>query len=244
MIIDFSKRASESVMLECAIALTAISTSSSTLKNSLNAYVSILSTTTELNVTKVILDKLQLISGNSKHLEDIVEDLIAVLKSPSYEIKEKVLQIIRQGLSLKNAQKVLNEIEREFAECKNDDYQVQLVRTVQYLSDTFPETHEKVIATLLELIFPNKSLTSLSCQIIKDTLINLVENSDEKTSSTLMASIIESFPTIQAADLYKGVLYLFGTYLKNPELLCKALDRVKFSIGSLPITKAIVQETK
>lgn len=152
-----------------------------------------------------------------------------------------MLQIIRQGLSLKNAQKVLSEIEREFAECKNDEYQVQLIRTVQYLSDTFPETHGKVIATLLEMVFPSKALTPLSCQIIKDTLISLMENSDEPTTNSLMVSIIDSFPTIEAAGLYKGVLYLFGTYLKQPELLCKALDRIKFSIGSLPITKAVVQ---
>ncbi len=84
MILDFSKKASESVMLECAIALTSISNSSATLKNALNSYVSILTSTSELNVKKVILDKLQVISGNSKYLEDIVEDLITVLATPSF----------------------------------------------------------------------------------------------------------------------------------------------------------------
>lgn len=98
-----------------------------------------------------------------------------------------------------------------------------------------------MITTLLELIFPSKQLNTLSCQIVKDTLIGLVQNADERTSNMLMASIINSFSTIQAADLYKGVLYLFGTCIRHPELLCKALDRIKFSIGSLPITKAVVQ---
>ena len=121
---------------------------------------------------------------------------------------------------------------------------MQLIRTVQYLSDTFPETHDKVVSTLMELILPSKNINLLSCQIVKDTLIGLIENSDEKTTVLLMDSIIASFPTIQAADLYKGVLYIFGTYLKHPEQLCKALDRVKFSIGSLPITKTIAQENK
>lgn len=141
MIMDFSKKASESVMLECAIALTSISNSSATLRNALNAYVSILSKTSELNVKKVILDKLQLISGNSKYLEDIVGDLIAVLSTPSYEIKEKVLQIIRFALTLKNAQKVLQEIEAEFQKCEDKDYELQLIKTIQHISLTFPETH-------------------------------------------------------------------------------------------------------
>lgn len=55
---DFQEKGTDSVRLECAITGTAISNSASTIKNSLNTYVSILSRTSEINVNKIILDKL------------------------------------------------------------------------------------------------------------------------------------------------------------------------------------------
>jgi coatomer subunit beta len=83
IIIEFSKNASDSVILECAIALTTISMSSSTLKNALNGYVTILSSHSELNVKKVVLDRIQAISTNSKYLEDVIGDLLKILETPS-----------------------------------------------------------------------------------------------------------------------------------------------------------------
>ena len=65
---DFSVKASESVKLECAITSTSISNSALTIKSSLYAYVSILAKTNELNVKKIILDKLELICKNTNYL--------------------------------------------------------------------------------------------------------------------------------------------------------------------------------
>lgn len=98
------------MILECAISLTTISMSSATLKNALNAYITILTSSSELNVKKVVLDRIQAISNNSKYLEDVIGDLLNVLETPSAEIKEKVLQIIRHGLTSKNIEKVIDTI--------------------------------------------------------------------------------------------------------------------------------------
>lgn len=49
---------------------------------------SILAKTNELNVKKIILDKLALICKNASYLEDdLVEDLLKSLETPSLEIK-------------------------------------------------------------------------------------------------------------------------------------------------------------
>jgi hypothetical protein len=69
---DFQEKGTDSVRLECAITGTAISNSASTIKNSLNTYVNILSRTSEVNVNKIILDKLEIICRNSNYLEDDV----------------------------------------------------------------------------------------------------------------------------------------------------------------------------
>lgn len=70
--------------LECAITATAISNSALAIKNSLNTYVGILGRTSEINVNKIILDKLSIICKNSNYLEDdVAEDLLKGLNTPS-----------------------------------------------------------------------------------------------------------------------------------------------------------------
>lgn len=65
---DFQEKATESVLLECALTATAISNSASTIKASLGAYVNILSKTSEINIKKIILDKLEIVCKNSNYL--------------------------------------------------------------------------------------------------------------------------------------------------------------------------------
>lgn len=81
---DFSVKASESVLLECSLTSLAISNSVLSIKNSLASYVSILSKTNELNVKKIILDKLEVVCKNSNYIEEaLLEDLIKSLNTPS-----------------------------------------------------------------------------------------------------------------------------------------------------------------
>ena len=97
--------------LECAITSTAISNSATTVKNSLYAYVGILARTNELNVKKIILDKLAAICKNASYLDDdLVEDLLKGLTTPSLEIKQKLLQIITSGVTLKTSLTVLKQL--------------------------------------------------------------------------------------------------------------------------------------
>jgi coatomer subunit beta len=65
---DFQEKGTDSVRFECALTATAISNSASTIKGSLAVYVSILSKTSEINIKKIILDKLEVVCKNSNYL--------------------------------------------------------------------------------------------------------------------------------------------------------------------------------
>ncbi len=71
----------------------------------------ILTKTNELNVKKIILDKLELICKNSNYLEeDLIEDLVKGLDTPSVDIKMKILHIIMTGVTLKTSTYVLKQM--------------------------------------------------------------------------------------------------------------------------------------
>lgn len=111
---DFQERGTDSVRLECAITGTAISNSASTIRNSLNAYVGILGRTSEINVNKIILDKLEIICKNSNYLEDdVIEDLLKGLNTPSIEIKTKIIDIVMTSLTSKSSSFILKFLEKD-----------------------------------------------------------------------------------------------------------------------------------
>jgi hypothetical protein len=66
--------------------------------------VSILGRTSEINVNKIILDKLGIICKNSNYLEDdVIEDLLKGLNTPSVEIKVKIIDIVMSSLTTKSS---------------------------------------------------------------------------------------------------------------------------------------------
>jgi hypothetical protein len=79
----------------------------------LSSYVNILAKTNEINVKKIILDKLEIICKNSNYLEeDLIEDLVKGLNTPSIEIKVKIIEIIMTGITIKTSEMVLRNFEK------------------------------------------------------------------------------------------------------------------------------------
>lgn len=111
IVTDFQEKATESVLLECALTATAISNSASTIKASLGAYVNILSKTSEINIKKIILDRLEIICKNSNYLEDdMIEDLLKGLSTPGAEVKAKIIDIVMTSLTAKSAELTLRHL--------------------------------------------------------------------------------------------------------------------------------------
>ncbi len=79
----------------------------------MSSYVNILAKTNEINVKKIILDKLEIICKNSNYLEeDLIEDLVKGLNTPSIEIKVKIIEIIMTGITIKTSEMVLRNFEK------------------------------------------------------------------------------------------------------------------------------------
>ena len=111
---SFLEKGTDAVKLECALTATAISNSAGSIKGALSVYVGILARTTEINVKKLILDKLELICRNSNYLEeDQLDDLLQGLTTPSPEVKAKIIDIVMNAVSHKSAESVLQRLAAE-----------------------------------------------------------------------------------------------------------------------------------
>ena len=59
-----------------------------------------------------------------------------------------------------------------------------------------------------------------------------------------MNRLIDNFRKIEEGELYKAILYIFGTYLHDKDLVMDAIDKIRLSLGSLPLVKAVPNENK
>lgn len=77
---------------------------------------------------------------------------------------------------------------------------------------------------------------------MKEILIKLIEDSASKEE--LLTKLIQNFSKIQEGELYKGLLYIFGTYINDKDLIIQAIDKIRISLGSLPLVKSVPVEHK
>jgi coatomer subunit beta len=93
--------------------------------------VNILAKTNEINVKKIILDKLEIICKNSNYLEeDLIEDLVKGLNTPSIEIKVKIIEIIMTGITIKTSEMVLRNFEKELTIHEDMEYLSKIIKTI------------------------------------------------------------------------------------------------------------------
>ncbi len=91
----------------------------------------ILAKTNEINVKKIILDKLEIICKNSNYLEeDLIEDLVKGLNTPSIEIKVKIIEIIMTGITIKTSEMVLRNFEKELTIHEDMEYLSKIIKTI------------------------------------------------------------------------------------------------------------------
>lgn len=71
----------------------------------------------------------------------------------------------------------------------------------------------RVFNTITENVFTRKKIQPVSCRLVKEILIRLLEEAESRNE--LILKLIDNFGKIQEAELYKGLLYIFGTYINE-----------------------------
>lgn len=168
---DFQEKGTDSVKLECAITGTAISNSAATIKNSLNTYVSILGRTNEINVNKIILDKLEIICKNSNYLEDdVTEDLLKGLTTPSTEIKVKIIDIVMTSLSSKSSELILKYLEKDTLTNAQEELVSKVLSLLELITYKFETVHPTAISFIKQQILPLQKLNTESVLALTNSL--------------------------------------------------------------------------
>lgn len=179
---DFQEKATESVLLECALTGTAISNSASTIKASLGAYVNILSKTSEINIKKIILDKLEIVCKNSNYLEDdMVEDLLKGLSTPGVEVKAKIIDIVMSSLSAKGAELALKHLHEMVVGPEEGELVPKILSLLELITYKFTGCHSGVLQYFFHRLVQLPSFTNESSLSLGNTFTLIFRNGRPQT---------------------------------------------------------------
>jgi coatomer subunit beta len=233
---DFQEKATESVMLECALTATAISNSASTIKASLGAYVNILSKTSEINIKKIILDKLEIVCKNSNYLEDdMIEDLLKGLSTPGVEVKVKIVDIVMTSLTSKSAELTLKHLEEMKLGVEEVDLVPKILSLLELIAYKFTAAHSSIFHYFFAHIADLEEFTAESTLSLCNIFTLIFRNGSKDIKTAFITLILEHLDRIVSVQLLTIVLNELSVHLKQEKDIELTIARLRAVIGALPL---------
>ena len=204
---------SPAVAFESATTLVTLSSAPSAVKASANTLLALLSSQTDNNVKIVILERLAvIIKHNSRLLEDTIMELLALLHTPSTEIRSTILELMKLLVSDRNINEVMGFLKNEvIREASNTDllgrqYREMLITSIHVLALKFPEVADTVILMLLDYLNGDSGVSILT--LVKEMLLHhptLVE--------TVLQKLLDIFPSLESEEVTLVTLWIFSEFL-------------------------------
>lgn len=213
---DFQEKATESVLLECALTGTAISNSASTIKASLGAYVNILSKTSEINIKKIILDKLEIVCRNSNYLDDdMVEDLLKGLSTPGVEVKAKIIDIVMTSPSVKSAELALAHLQNMPLLPEEADLVPKILSLLELIAYKFGNSHPALLHYFFQRIAELPEFAGEAVLSLSNTFALVFRTGGAAVRAELVELILSSLGRITSVQLLTILFNQLSLHLKQ-----------------------------
>lgn len=221
---------SPAVAFESATTLVTLSSAPSAVKAAANTLLGLLASQTDNNVKIVILERLAVIvKHNCRLLEDTVMELLALLHTPSTEIRSTILELMKLLVSERNINEVMSFLKSEVVrEATNTDmlgkqYREMLISSIHTLALQFPEVADTVIIMLLDYLNGDSGVSILT--LVKEMLYHhptLVE--------TVLQKLLEIFPSLENEEVTLVALWIFSEFLPV-SIIQDAIQTILVSVG-------------
>jgi coatomer subunit beta len=167
-----SNSKSSSVLFECANTITQLTTAPTAIKIAIQSYLNLLQEQNDNNVKLIVLNKIIELRGKyAKLLEDYISDILNTINEEqisSLDINQKVLELTTELASSRNIKEIIAFLEKEITRARKMDesgdqatttneYRYMLIKSVNQLTQTFPETIPSFLRPLMDsfLMFDN-----------------------------------------------------------------------------------------
>lgn len=163
-----------------------------------------------------------------------------------------MLELTTDLASPRNIKEIIAFLEKEIVRARRMDesgdqaattneYRYMLIKSVNQLTQTFPETIPSFLRPLMDsfLMFDNKSsFTSLETILFIREVIEV----HPEHRQAIFDKICDSFEDIRAHLVIRVALWILGEYASSQKDVDRAFETIKRNIGALPIFAPITTE--
>jgi coatomer subunit beta len=243
---------SNTVSFEAANTLLSLSSAPSAVRAAVQTLCQLLVVDSDNNVKLIILNKLENLKvRHERVLQEKLMDLLRVLSTPDIDIRRKALKSALQLLSAQNIEDVVSYLKKEIVKVDNSndqsaaEYKKALVQSIYECAVKFPHVASSVVHLLIGFVGDERSDFALDVLLFVREIIQEFPN----LRSQILHKLIESFAEIKSSVVFHAALWILGEFARDPEILPKAFEVIRSSIGTLPLVevtekKADVKETK
>ena len=203
---------SPSVAFESATTLVTLSAAPSAVKASANTLLSLLSTQTDNNVKIVILERLAvIIRHNCRLLEDSIMELLALLRTPSSEIRRTLLSLVGDLVSDRNVTDVMTFLKGEVVRSAGDsdemgkEYREMLIQSIHALAVRYPDVADTVVLLLLDYLNGDSGVSIL--MLVKEMLLQ-----HSSLVLPVLGKLSEVFETLEGEEVLLLALWILAEF--------------------------------
>eukprot|EP01113_Clastostelium_recurvatum_P001792 TRINITY_DN1073_c0_g1_i6.p1 TRINITY_DN1073_c0_g1~~TRINITY_DN1073_c0_g1_i6.p1 ORF type:complete len:1001 (-),score=348.72 TRINITY_DN1073_c0_g1_i6:425-3292(-) len=229
---------SSAVQFEAAGTLLSLSAAPTAVRAASSTFIKLLCSESDNNVKLIILDRLLDIKRlHSRVLQDLLMDILRALASPSLDIRRKTLDIVLDLVSPKNVDEVMLVLKKEINKTqakeyeKAAEYRQMLIQAIHQCAVRFPDVASSVVHLLMDFIGDSNEASAFDVIVF----VREVLETYPALRESIARKLLESFPQIKAAKVYRASLWLIGEYCVTDQDIEAALPVITESLGELPL---------
>mmetsp|Transcript_12717 Transcript_12717/g.22974 ORF Transcript_12717/g.22974 Transcript_12717/m.22974 type:complete len:643 (-) Transcript_12717:368-2296(-) len=182
---------------------------------------------------------------HGKILQELLMDIMRALTSQNSDIRRKTLDISMELISPRNINEVVLVLKKEIVKTQSKDvdkssaaeYRQMLIKAIHSCAIRFANVADSVVHLLMDF---------LSSQGANDVILfvrEIVEIYPDMRES-VVKKLIECFPEIKSAPVYRVALWILGEYTETQELKDDAIEVIYECFGDLPFVGADSKDKK
>lgn len=202
------------------------------------AYTHLLGSESDNNVKLIVLDRLMgLRKFHGKILQELLMDIMRVLNSPNSDIRRKTLDITMDLISPRNINEVVLTLKKELIKTQSsgvdreeaDEYREMLIKSIHKCAVRYPAIADSVVHLLMDFLNGQGALDVI-------LFVREIVETYPQLRPSVLSKLIECFPDINNAAVYRVALWILGEYTEDSDLRDQAVSVIYESLGTVPFT--------
>ncbi|KAF9422277.1 coatomer subunit beta [Podila epigama] len=229
---------SHSVKYEAATTLIALTSNPAAVKAAASCYIELIVKEADNNVKFIVLGRFQeLREKHEKVLDDLVMEILRVLSSPDIAVRRKAIGIALDMVSSRNVDEVVGFLKKELSKTLDQDYDLNmeyrqlLIQSIHSCAIKFSEVAANVVHVLMEFLGDSNNPSAVDVIAFVREVVEKFPN----LRSSILERLMETFPEMKAAKVFRGALWIVGEYCLEAQDIEEAWKHIRAGLGEIPI---------